>query len=396
MRSDVNISTPNWRMHVTVGFFSTVIVLVLALLFPGAVTAILLTFAATLAAMGLTSVATRLAKLWYSVQLSRVELASQRQALRSATYQADRSEAERYLFDFPASRRILLPAGADVRLIEALSEASTARADGAAAEPLELERAFVQAGQAYAIIGAQQTGKTFQARHLAALWLARGVTPWVIGPKWDGGEWGGCRLYGGRGDYGAVAAGIEAARGLAEERHADTERGHKAHAPQPIFFDDWTAVVEGCDNARSLIFEASTLFASVNVVLYFIIHADTAAAWGVERKGAALKDGFVKLLILPQYDNAGQVIRSQTRGVVRLASGEERPARLFSGPVPAAGAPLVIDVEPVLDADAERVLALWAAGERSYRRITREVWGQHGGWYNQRVDEILRAAETSA
>lgn len=126
-------------------------------------------------------------------------------------------------------------------------------------EPLDLLTVFTQPTQRYAIIGGQQTGKTFQARHIANYWVSRGIKPLVIGPKWDKGEWGGCILLGGRGDFQAVAWGINIVRRIVEVRHADKSKAHKEHKMLPIFFDDWTPIVDSVSNARALVLEATTL-----------------------------------------------------------------------------------------------------------------------------------------
>ena len=259
------------------------------------------------------------------------------------------------------------------------------------AESLDLLTVFTQPTQSYAIIGGQQTGKTFQAQHIANYWLKQGIKPAVIGPKWDRGEWSGCYLLGGNGDFQAVEWGISMIRQLVESRHADTTRGHKQHTIQPIFFDDWTPIVDAVPQARALVLEATTLYASVNIILYFILHSDTAHAWGVDRKGAALKDNFIKLFIVPSYDGNGQIVRSLTRGYIRFA-GEtvERPVKLFSIPPVQMGQ--AKEVRPKLltgpDETEARVLALYAA-DTSFNEIARQVWGSTGGYQTDRIKRIL-------
>ena len=110
----------------------------------------------------------------------------------------------------------------------------------------------------------------------------------MIGPKWDKGEWGGCILLGGNGDFNAVGEGITIIRRIVERRHA-ADKNHKDHKILPVFFDDWTPIVDTVPNARALVLEATTLYASVNILLYFILHSDTAIAWGVDRKGQRSK-----------------------------------------------------------------------------------------------------------
>ncbi|MCG3211552.1 MAG: hypothetical protein FOGNACKC_05198 [Anaerolineae bacterium] len=258
--------------------------------------------------------------------------------------------------------------------------------------PLDLLTVFTQPTQAYAIIGGQQTGKTWQARHIAAYWVQQGIKPVVIGPKWDRGEWAGCYLIGGGGDFTAVEWGIGVIRKLVEERHADTTTAHKSHPIQPVFFDDWTPIVDAVPNARALVLEATTLYASVNVLLYFILHSDTANAWGVDRKGAALKDNVVKLFITPAYDDNGLIIRSRTQGLIRFAGESvDRPTRLFTAPPPVNGRPSIIT--PPTEAAAPKsleaqVLALHRQGE-TISSIAAAVFGSKGGNQNQQVKDIL-------
>lgn len=266
-------------------------------------------------------------------------------------------------------------------------------------EPLDLLTVFTQPTQSYAIIGGQQTGKTWQARHIANYWIAKGIKPVVIGPKWDKGEWGGCILLGGNGDFKAVAWGITIIRRIVEARHADTSKSHKEHKVLPVFFDDWTPIVDAVPNARALVLEATTLYASVNVLLYFILHSDTANAWGVDRKGAALKDNFVKLYITPQYDVNGLIVRERTRGYIRFAGEDvDRPARLFTTPPITLGQPSVMTAPAVAlgpNEQERKILELKAAGA-SYNEICRQVFGTTGGKQIQLVKEILAKYQVPA
>lgn len=182
-------------------------------------------------------------------------------------------------------------------------------------QPLDLLSVFTQPTQSYAIIAGQQVGKTYQAQRIANHWLQTGFQPVVIGPKWDAGEWNGCQLYGGEYDFGRVAEGMQRIAALAHSRHADKDRTHKEHSIQPVFFDDWTATrAKLPDQAEAFIIDATTLYASVNVILYFIIHLDTANAWGVGRIGAALHQNFIKLRIEPGFDSQGMIDRSKNTG----------------------------------------------------------------------------------
>ena len=217
----------------------------------------------------------------------------------------------------------------DARTVNALprSQSATKQLEGHSQgdERLDLLTVFSQTGRAYGVIGDQQTGKTWQARHIAHRWLTAGTPVVVIGPKWDKGEWDGCIKLGGFFRYDVVGRAIAWVQAEAEKRHANKQMGHKEHPLLVIFFDDWTQIKRNCSNAEQLIIDASTMYASVNLILYFIIHSDTREAWGVDRVGASLKDGLIKLIVVPRYNGKGRVDFSLTRGYVRFPSGEERP-----------------------------------------------------------------------
>lgn len=200
---------------------------------------------------------------------------------------------------------------------------------------LDLLTVFTQLTQSYAFIAGQQVGKTYQARRIAQYWISAGCKPVVIGPKWDRGEWDGCALFGGEYDYEGVSRGMQIVRQLATERHASRDLSHKQHPIQPVFFDDWTGIRAKLEKeAEDFIIEATTLYASVNIILYFILHLDTANAWGVGKVGAALHQNFIKLFIEPGYDEAGRVDRTRNAGWLVMpgqAKRDKRRVALFSG-----------------------------------------------------------------
>lgn len=197
-------------------------------------------------------------------------------------------------------------------------------------DEIDLLQVMTQPAQSYAFIGGQQQGKTYQARQVAAYWQARSVKPVMIGPKLDRGEWEGCTIFGGQYNFGDVKRGIRNIRALAEHRHADITHTHKQHPILPVFFDDWTKTrQEMKDEAEGLIVDASTLYASVNIILYFIIHLDTAAAWGVDKLGAALKENYIKLRIVPFYQQ-GIIVKELSTGLLTFPGDKvNRPVKLL-------------------------------------------------------------------
>jgi hypothetical protein len=177
-------------------------------------------------------------------------------------------------------------------------------------------------------------------------------------------------------------------RKLAEDRHA-SPAGHKSHQIQPVFFDDWTAIrAKLGKEAEDFIIDATTLYASVNVVLYFIIHLDTAPAWGVGKVGAALHQNFIKLFLEPGFNQAGLIDRTKNTGYLCMPGQpkrDKRPVTLFSGNGQAVNLPLPVDV---LTAEERQVSELRAAGlKRS--AIAKQLFGGDGGNQLKRVDSII-------
>lgn len=259
-------------------------------------------------------------------------------------------------------------------------------------QPLDLLRIFTQPLQSYAIIAGQQVGKTFQARRIAQHWLDSGVKPLVVGPKWDVNEWNGCVLFGGGYDFNRVAQGMRIVKRLAEERHADVTQSHKAQSLQPIFFDDWTAIRAKLEKeAEDFILDATTLYASVNIILYFIIHLDTANAWGVGKVGAALHQNFIKLMIEPGYDEAGLIDRRRNIGWLLMPGQhkkDRRQVQLFSG----VGQSLLViqPGEDVAKVEEERhILDLFDGGLTTPSAICQRLYGYRNAKKVELVRQIL-------
>lgn len=264
---------------------------------------------------------------------------------------------------------------------------------------MDLLTVMTQPTQSYAIIAGQQVGKTFQARRIANHWIQNGLKPLVVGPKWDRGEWEGCTLFGGEYNFERVIQGMRIIKKLAEDRHADNRRAHKEHPVQPVFFDDWTAIrAKLPEEAEAFILDATTLYASVNIILYFILHLDTANAWGVGKIGAALKNNFIKLLIEPGYDEGGLIDRRRNSGFILMPGQtmkDKRPVRLFGG----TGQEVVLPDLVIQPTDEERRVleALRQAQDAtanssvSRKEISEAVWGsgKFGKFYNEKIDRIL-------
>lgn len=199
---------------------------------------------------------------------------------------------------------------------------------------LDLLGIMTQLSQSYATIAGQRVGKSFQNQRIAQHWVGSGINPIVIAPKWDKGEWLNCTLFGGQLNYKRVQQGIGIVKHIAQERH-ESGLAHNQHPILPVFFDDWTDIrKELGEDAEQLIIKASTMYATVNIILYFMLHADTVNAWGVDKIGAALHQNFIKLLIQPGFNEAGMIDRNRNIGWLLMpgqTKKDRRQVRLFSG-----------------------------------------------------------------
>jgi len=223
--------------------------------------------------------------------------------------QSEPTELELLTFQAHLSRRQKAPMIKTPMIIE-----------GQSSSKLDLLHIMTQNQNAYAIIGAQRSGKSTQAMSIAYHWLKRGVTPFVIGPKMMQGEWLGCNK--------TIASQPEQiARRLNQIRLTAISRNDsgQAHNPQPIFLDDWLWSVLNVDNARAFFEDASTILASANIICYFIMHSDNARAFSGDNKyGAMLKNNLTKLILEPIPDQSGAIIPGQSKGYIQYPNSKDK------------------------------------------------------------------------
>lgn len=244
----------------------------------------------------------------------------------------------------------------------------------------DLLQVMTQLSQSFATIAGQRVGKSFQNQRISQYWVSSGVTPIVIAPKWDKGEWLGATLFGGQLNYKRVQQGIGIVNRLAVERH-ESGLPFNQHPILPVFFDDWTDIrKELGEEAESLVIKASTMFATVNIILYFMLHADTVNAWGVDKIGAALHQNFIKLIIQPGFNEAGLIDRNRNAGYL-LWPGQSKKdmkrVRLFSG----SGQPLLIpdyvrQPEPTQPRDSDALFVERVKAGASRNEASLEAYGR--------------------
>lgn len=239
---------------------------------------------------------------------------------------------------------------------------------------------MTQLSQSYATIAGQRVGKSFQNQRVARHWVSSGIQPIVIAPKWDHGEWLGCKLFGGQLNYKRIQQGIRVINQIAMERH-QSGMPFNQHPVLPVFFDDWTDIrKELGEEAESLVVKASTMYATVNIILYFMLHADTVNAWGVDKIGAALHQNFIKLLIEPGYNERGLIDRNRNVGYLlwpgQLKKDKKR-VRLFTGMGNTLLLPdYVVQPEPTQERDSDAYFIELVQSGKSRNEAAQEAWGR--------------------
>ncbi len=181
----------------------------------------------------------------------------------------------------------------------------------AAPEPKpDLLKVFTQEQATYAILGAQRSGKTYQAMHFADYWLVQGHQPVVIGMKRKAGEWQGCKCRITE-DATEIDKALQQIVQFSRLRHADNS---KAKTPLPVFLDDWLWIVQNCGYAEQFMSEAGTVMASANIIIYLILQSDSKDAFGIRRYGAMLKRNYQRLYLHLERDKDGVIIPGRSSG----------------------------------------------------------------------------------
>ena len=182
----------------------------------------------------------------------------------------------------------------------------------------DLLKVFTQEEGAYAIIGDQRVGKTYQAMHIADVWIARGIIPVVVGMKRKPEEWNGCKhLF--TDNTSELDTALRQIVQLGRDRHA----GKSKTTPLPVFFDDWLWTVQNVPFAEKFMTEAGTVLRSAKIIVYLILQDDTKVAFGVKQYGAALKRGYYRLYLVPDLDRDGVVISGKASGYLVAPSKSE-------------------------------------------------------------------------
>lgn len=261
----------------------------------------------------------------------------------------------------------------------------------------DLRRVLTQEQGAYSIIGAQRSGKSWQAMHIADYWLARGIVPIVYGYKIEKSisnpiEWGGCKAL-----ISDDPLKVEAALRKILQLGRMRKDGKSPKTPLPLFLDDWVWMVRNVQFAMDFIGEAGTVLTSTNIIPYFLVQSDTNGAFGTTKYGAMIKKNFTQLYIEPIPNSYGEIVPGHSTGYLVYPNKGKISDRvdvdLISGvPACVGKSPKFIDLAPVVQTvkftkKQQDAAALLAAGKDKYY-VADEVYG-HGGGQVKLVEAVM-------
>ncbi len=233
----------------------------------------------------------------------------------------------------PAGHALVRPAGLVTEIDQVPFMIDPNKRHAAAASPtpetsepnVDLVAAMQYPGRAYGVIGPQQSGKSWVARHALSRAAHNGHRIIVIGPKIPTHEWGThCEIYGP--EWEDVVAGLRLIGRLARDRREEaTRRQIPTQSFEPIYvaIDDWTETVSMLgDEASKLLTSATTMFASCRIIPTFILHANTTRSWG-NAVGKCLTENFLRVRVIAGSRD-GIPDPSQSRYGVLMPGEEER------------------------------------------------------------------------
>lgn len=304
-------------------------------------------------------------------------------------------------FQSDGSYELIPPTVSERKKIAALAESNEAKMEF---KP-QLIPVMTQPGIVYVISGAQRSGKSWQAGHIADHWLSFGITPIVIGTKSDnpGYDWAGCKM--------AITDNKRVLTMALKKIMKDSRERHgllKAERqPQPVILDDWMATLRLVPKlAYEFMSMAAVTMASAKIVVYIIMQSDTVNAFGLKQLGATLKNNFMRLNVIPipgadgritPGHSCGKLIYPNTKDAIPVGLMPGRPGCFPDPGVAMIGTSTPISVKPpavpVELSEDDKIKQLIADSKTNYA-ICKTLGWKPGGSKYERIKAIR--AETNA
>jgi energy-coupling factor transporter ATP-binding protein EcfA2 len=236
------------------------------------------------------------------------------------------------------------------------------------------------------VVGSSGSGKTTLLQHIIARQQGEVV---VIDPHDDTHTWPkNAQVVGGGQDYDAIERALVALVAKVKERYRQRAAG-KDHQFMPLLvvIDEWREIVNNTDRASSSMKVILTGGRKVVVGTAIASHSERVGPLGIKGEGD-LKDGFVVIRLRGDKTTGFSATLDKGDGEIPVQlPGPHRP-QLAARVSP----PLVVDVQNTdlpMDEVERQIVSAWDAGNHSVTKIGAQVYGQRGGWQNERVREVL-------
>jgi hypothetical protein len=393
MQSELRVKTGSLKLTIVLGFFASVVIIALALLYHVEFSAILFGVAWSVVTLGTIASIAAFYRLAHRRELNRLELEERRAKLRIVQLEADHKALEAVVLAIPASQRIITLPDSPLRLIEALPGAGyKVLADQTLVTSAVDLLAALDNFQRVLIVGASDSGKTTLLQWLVARRLPVSKVV-IIDPHGWPGKWpAGAMIIGTGRAYADIDRALTALVQLMGNRYDQIGRGEVAemgHDKMTILIDEWRAITANLgrpagDAIKALLTESRKAAFSVFVAS----HSDRAKPLGLEGE-YDLKDGFAVVRLA--------VVNGQRLATLDTGSGETpaalpgpyRPAPQVAADVGYPGALTAADLTDPQPTPAEAFILKLHQEGKSLNEISRQLWGSSGGYQVNQIKSIL-------
>jgi hypothetical protein len=257
--------------------------------------------------------------------------------------------------------------------------------------PIDLAQAIRQIPVAI-VVGAMDAGKTTVLHWIIEEYNRRQAKVLVLDPHASPDKWPGATVVGAGRNFAEITHTLDGLVRLMNHRYDDIAQGkvrEGQHPPIVVVADEWMAINKYCDNADELMAALLTESRKAALRVYVGSHSRRVKSLGVDGKGDLLdgvafillrNDGHRRWAEIETYDGE---TKHRTEAIL---PGEYRVLDADTADVVEEELSQALTVMP--NDEELQILALHAAG-KSKREITETVWGKHGKFYNNKVDDIL-------
>ncbi len=313
MKSEIRFVSPSLKITITIGFFVTIIIISLAVLYRYEFSVILWSTCGLVGTVGVVFIIRQVINLNHNRQLGKLQIAEQKQRVRLITFEADKAALEANVLSFPKSHRQLLPVDSRVQIIEAQADVMRPMLLQDQ-NPTELLPAL-DSVQRCLIVGSSDSGKTTLLKHIVKR-RSQSSKVVVIDPHASPNKWQGCLVMGTGRNYTEIDKALAALIQIMDKRYDEIGKGQVIegqHEPYTILIDEWRAITQNVKPAGDAIKALLTESRKAAMSVFVATHSDRAKPLGLQGE-YDLKDGFAVVRL--------SVVNGQRQATLDTGNGE--------------------------------------------------------------------------